>query len=211
MELSALTLRVLLLFFPGVLCAMIVETLTPRREHTPATFLTESFVFGISTYLLLSGTGAVLSWIAIGFGSGPLPSVTFFQALVDPSQQILWGEIAASAGAGVVLAGLVAALQNYKVLHRTARRFHISSKFGELDVWSHFLASPDIGWILVRDLDADRTYEGWLEAYSDSGDDAQLLLRDVRIYESAAGAELYRTKRVYLGRDKHVLVIETRE
>lgn len=211
MELSALTLRVLLLFFPGVLCAMIVESLTPHRERNVPTFLTESFVFGIGTYLLLAGARSGAARVAAAVGWPPPLPVTFFRALVDPAQQISWGEIATSAVAAIALSGAVSAFRNYNVLHRTARRLRVSSKFGDLDVWSHFLASPDVGWVSVRDLEADTTYEGWLDAYSDSGDDAQILLRDVRVYKSSMGAELYRMSRVYLARDKHVLVIETRE
>lgn len=211
MEFSALTLRVLLLFFPGVLCAMIVEALTPHRERTVPAFLTESFVFGIGTYLLLSASRSLVSYIAVAVGMPAPPPITFYQALVDPTQQISWDEIAMSAVAAVVLSGAISALRNHNVLHRTARRLHVSWKFGDLDVWSHFLNSPRIGWIAVRDIPADTTYEGWLDAYSDTGDDAQLLLSDVRVYRSSIGGELYRTQRVYLSRDKNALVIKTRE
>jgi hypothetical protein len=36
MEFSVLTLRVVLLFFPGVLCALVVYELTIQRERTTA-------------------------------------------------------------------------------------------------------------------------------------------------------------------------------
>ncbi|HEY0024198.1 MAG TPA: hypothetical protein VGB24_14880 [Longimicrobium sp.] len=44
MELSAFTLRIVLLFFPGVLCALLVDALIAHRERTPAQFLTNAFV-----------------------------------------------------------------------------------------------------------------------------------------------------------------------
>jgi hypothetical protein len=208
MELSVLTLRVVLLFFPGVLCALIVHALTIQRERTTPQFLTSAFVYGVSTYLLLAGLRAGCAALGKEFGLPAPPRVTFFAALTNERARIAWGEIGLSAVVALVLALLVSAAANHNLLHRMAERLGISRRFGEPDVWSHFLNSPEIRWIAVRNLSADVVYEGWVEAFSDTGQSPEIVLRDVNVYRNSSGTKLYDRSRVYLTPDKQSLVIE---
>lgn len=75
-------------------------------------------------------------------------------------------------------------------------------------MWGLLFNSPDLGWVTVRDLGHDLTYEGWVDAFSDTSASAELLLRDVRVFRSSSGAQLYETSRVYLARPSDTLVIE---
>lgn len=208
MELSVLTLRVVLLFFPGVLCALIVHALTIERQRTTAQFLTSAFVYGVSTYLLLAALRAGSAAVARVFGWPAPPRVRFFAALTDQQTKIAWGEIALSAVVAVVLAVLVCTALNNNVLHRLAERLGISRKHGEGDVWGYFFNSPEIRWVAVRDLATDTLYEGWVEAFSDTGASPELLLRGVSVSRSTTGSKLFDCERVYLARDKASLIIE---
>ena len=208
MELSTLTIRVLLLFFPGVICALLVDALTVHRERTAAQFLTHSFVLGLGSYLSLNLLRDVGLQIAHWAGwRRPLP-VTFFDALVNEKLRISWGEIALATLASVVLGIGVSAALNHQVIHTAANRLRISRKFGNLDVWGLLFNSRNIGWVVVRDLANDLTFRGWVDAYSDNGAAPELLLRDVTVFRSSTGDQLYGTERVYLARPSHSLVIE---
>ncbi len=44
MQISDLTLRVLLLFFPGVICCKLVDNLTTHQERTTPMFVVHSFI-----------------------------------------------------------------------------------------------------------------------------------------------------------------------
>lgn len=208
MELSALTLRVLLLFFPGVLCAMIVHALTAHRERTTAQFLTNAFVLGVSTYLLLAGVRTAADGCAQLAGWHRPPRITFFEVLTGESARLSWGEIALSAVVAVLLALLVSAALNHNLLHRAAVWLNVSRRFGEADVWGFFLNSPRVIWVAVRDLGTDTMYEGWVDAFSDTGTTPELLLRSVTVSRSSTGTKLYECERVYLARDKASLIIE---
>lgn len=208
MELSVLTLRVVLLFFPGVLCALVVHALTIHRERTTPQFLTSAFVYGVSTYLLLAGIrGAYAGAANLGEWRAP-PRVTFFTVLTNEKARIAWGEIGLSAIVALLLAFVVSAVANHNVLYRVAARLGISRRFGEPDVWSHFLNSPEIRWIAVRNLADDIIYEGFVQAYSDTGADPQLLLSDVSVYRASTGTKLHDRKRVYLTPRKESVIIE---
>lgn len=208
MELSALTLRVLLLFFPGVICALVLRALTNRRERATPEFLIDSFVLGVGTYLLLAGVRT--GWAVLARRAGwPLPpEVTFFEVLVNDGGRISWGEISLSAVVAVLLGGMLSAITNHHVLYRVSERLGISRKFGDPDVWSYFLNSPDILWVAVRDVATDTVYEGEVEAFSDTGTAPELLLRRVKVSRSSTDAKLYECDRVYLSRDRSSLVVE---
>ena len=208
MELSALTLRVLLLFFPGVICALIVRALTNRRERATPEFLIDSFVLGVGTYLLLAGirSGCAVFTRLVGWPSPP--EVTFFDVLINDGGRISWGEIFLSAVVAVLLGGMLSAIANHHGVHRVAERLGISRKFGDPDVWSYFLNSPDILWVAVRDVATDTVYEGEVEAFSDTGATPELLLRRVKVSRSSTDAKLYECDRVYLSRDRSSLVVE---
>lgn len=209
MELSALTLRVLLLFFPGVLCAMLVDALTVHRERTPVQFLTHSFVLGMGSYLLLNAVREFCATAAGLIGIRPPLPVTFFDALVNEKARIAWREIALAALLSVPLAGAVSAVLNHRLFHRLGRKVRLSKRFGDLDVWGFVFNSPRLGWIVVRDLGHGLTYQGWVEAFSDTAQPAELFLRDVTVFNSTTGAKLYEAARVYFARPIETLAIET--
>jgi len=50
MEISEFTLRLPLLFFPGIVCAYLVDALTIHRPRQPVFFLLQSFVLGLGSY-----------------------------------------------------------------------------------------------------------------------------------------------------------------
>jgi hypothetical protein len=208
MELSALTLRVVLLFFPGVVCALIVQALTNRRQRATPEFLIDSFVFGVGTYLLLAGVRSGWATLASHTGWMVPPRITFFDVLVNEKARISWGEIALSAGVAVLLAAAVSSIINHHLVFRAAERLGISRKIGDPDVWSFFLNSPDIHWVVVRDVETDTVYEGAVEAFSDTGDAPELLLRTVQVSRSSTDTKLYECDRVYLSRDRSSLIIE---
>jgi hypothetical protein len=207
-ELSSITLRVVLLFFPGVLCALVLHALTTHRERTTAQFLTSAFVLGVWTYLVLAASRSACAWIAAAAGWPSPPQVTFFDVLTNQAARISWGEIGLSAVLALLFAFALAAARNHNLLHRAAERLRISRQFGEVDVWGHFMNSPEVRWISVRDLAADRVYQGWLDAFSDSGTEPQLLLRDVEVYQNSTGTKLYERKRVYLAPSRNAVAIE---
>jgi hypothetical protein len=88
----------------------------------------------------------------------------------------------------------------------------ISRKFGDLDVWAHTFNSPDYTnrWVVVRDFANNLAFEGWVNAFSDTANDHELLLRDVVVYESSSSTRLYEVDSVYLSRKKSELTIEFR-
>lgn len=208
MELSTFTLRVVLLFFPGMLCALLVDSLTAHRERTPAQFLTSAFILGIGSYLLLYIGQAIGAGGAGLLGLPSPPNVSFFDTLLDDRKSLAAGEIGLTGIIAILLGGILSAAINHKIVHRAAQRLKISRAFGDLDVWGLMFNSPETTWVTVRDQEHQLTYFGWVEAFSDTCDKAEILLGQVEVFSATTGGKLYRADRVYLARPADALIIE---
>ncbi|MBV9109675.1 MAG: hypothetical protein JO306_09745 [Gemmatimonadetes bacterium] len=208
MELSSVTLRVLLLFFPGVVCAMFLDALTVHRERTPVEFLTHSFALGMGSYLALATARDLAAAAARTLRMREPLDVTFFDALLNDRVHIAWREIVVASIVGVVLTAAIAAILNRRVILRVARGLRVSRKTGGVDVWNFLFDSLTGQLVIVRDLSHDMTYFGVVEVFSETSQNAELLLRNVRVYENSTSKKLYTAERVYLARDLGALVVE---
>lgn len=208
MELSSVTIRVLLLFFPGVLCALVVDALTVHRERTPVQFLTHAFALGMGSYLSLALVRDAMAGVAGWLRLRQPVDVTFFDTLVNDRVRIAWGEIALAAGVGAVLSCVMAAAVNRRLLMRFACRLKLTQKLGEPAVWSFLLNSERGKSLIVRDISQDTTYVGTVEAFSETPDNAELFLKEVEVFQNSSAMKLYDAAYVYLARDVRGLVIE---
>lgn len=53
-------------------------------------------------------------------------------------------------------------------------------------------------------------YDGWVVAFSDDSKDAELLLRDVSVYQNSTGEPLYQVGMMYISRNREDIAIEIR-
>jgi hypothetical protein len=132
----------------------------------------------------------------------------FFKALSDVSKSIDFWEILKVSLLSIATGYLVTALINHKILNKIAKFLRVSKKFGDLDVWSFIMNSKNIEWVIIRDIEVNLMYEGWVELFSDSTEEDELLLRDVRVFENSSGRELYQTPGLYLPRKREKITIE---
>ena len=207
MEISEFFFKLLLLFFPGILCAYSVDHLTTHRPREWFFFLLQSFVFGLIAYFLY--------WLGLNLVHSLWPNkvtldMNFMHALVDSGVPFSFQEIAIVSVVGIALSCLIIVGSRFKMLNRFANRIGITNKFGELDVWGYMLNMKDVVWVTVRDHVNDVIYDGWIQAFSDDSQDAELLLRDVSLYKNSTGKRLYQVGAVYLSRNREDISIECR-
>ena len=69
MEATEFAVRLLLLFFPGVICAYIVDTLTIHKPRTQFLFVLNSLILGLTSYFVY---WAAL-WCVGQWSGGPRP------------------------------------------------------------------------------------------------------------------------------------------
>ncbi|MBM4056201.1 MAG: hypothetical protein FJ264_16335 [Planctomycetes bacterium] len=133
---------------------------------------------------------------------------SFLKVLIDKNATINFKEIVFVTILSIPIGFLFTFLLNYKVLFRVAHKLKISKKFGDLDVWSYIMNSKTPEWVVIRDIENDLMYEGWIEAFSDSTGVDELFLRDVKVYKNSTAEECYEIPGLYLPRKRENLIIE---
>jgi len=203
MQLSEFTLRIILLFIPGITCLTIIDRLTVHKELKLHQLLINSFVLGFFCYasyyliILIIGT---CSHISLQF--------SFFEALIDRNASLDFTEIILVIGWSVPMGFIFTFLIDRKVLHKVAHALRLSNKFGDADVWSYIMNSTMPEWVVIRDLENDLVYQGWIEAFSDSTGKDEIFIRDVMIYRNSTAEELYAIPGLYLSRKMENLIVE---
>lgn len=140
-----------LLFFPGIISALLVEKLVTTLTWSDFRFAPYSLVLGLSSYLLYAiGLAAIrCKWP---------PDVALLGALNGKSV-LSYEEIFVVTGiAPLVFA--VSFVLNHHWLNRIAKGLGVSKRFGDRDVWSYTFNSSDVTdyWVVVRDLNRDLAF-----------------------------------------------------
>jgi hypothetical protein len=207
MEITEFAFKLLILFFPGLICAYLIDQLTIHKPREAFFFLLQAFTLGLICYF---SYWFIVKSIVYFWPNAVNAEVTFLKALTNSSLSFSFKEIAIVSFISVILACLVSVASRHKFLNRTARRIGITKKFGELDVWGYLLNMEQVVWVTVRDHKNDLIYDGWVQAFSDDSKDAELLLRDVSIFKNSTAEKLYQVGVVYLSRKRDDITIECR-
>lgn len=206
MNISVFAFRLLLLFFPGIICSYIIDIFTVHKERTQFQFIINSFLFGLISYILFWGIIVILH----KYNFISTNTIVFFDSLNDMKHQIAYREIIYVCFISVIIGLIVTAIHTYKLHFKLLQKLKITRKFGELDVWGYLMNSPDIEWVTVRDNTNNLMYDGWVQAFSDNSKEAELLLGDVIVYTNDTGKYLYNIDSQYLALDRNNISIEIR-
>ena len=203
MQISDFTLRIILLFIPGIISFFIIDKLTVHKEFRIHQILINSFIIGFFCYSLYYFIIHVVEFcLSINL------EISFFEALIDRSVKLNFTEITFVAGLSVIIGFLFAFLINRRVLYVFSNKLRITNKFGKIDVWSYIMNSDILPWVVIRDKEHDLMYEGYIRIFSDSSEKDELFLCDVKVYKNSTAEELYEIPGLYLPAKRENLVVE---
>lgn len=206
MTMSGLLIRVILLILPGIVSWMLFRKLVGRVIRTKWEELCEIVIFSVIIYSVYAVVLKIFGWL------GWLDyTVTFFETVLDEKAVVAWYEILAASLIGVPVALVASYVHTNKLINKFGRLLRVTRKFGDQDVWDFFHnlpEKPEYEWVYVRDHKTNLVYFGCIYAYSDSEKEREMLLGDVDVYSNDEGEFLYKTKMLYLCRDRYDLTIE---
>lgn len=204
MEISGLTLKLIILLIPGVVAAIILERLTVHKPWDSFRFVLNAILLGAISYLLLQG----IIWSLNACGTKNwLPYPTVWESLdkeaILPYWNVGWACIVA-----IPLGLLVSIGDNNKWLIRFANRLGISDKYGDESLYYNFMGLEETVGVHVRNVGTGVTYTGTVRSFEDLGDTIEMVLDGARVYLTGGTDELYSTQRVYLSLQKAGVIIE---
>jgi hypothetical protein len=210
MEISALTLKLIILLTPGILATTIYKRLTIRhKEQSDFMFVVISIMFGMFSYLILQIINYLIS-LAKNICSKTIEEYETIKTFSDlsngnsiPYSEVIWACIIS-----IILGFLISKLDHSKLINTFARKWNISNKYGDENLYSYFLNSPDVNWVYVRVIENSLTYLGWVESFSETIENKEIVLNQVTVYDYPDSKKMYEIERIYLVFPKDKVIIE---
>lgn len=206
LEFSELTIKILLLFFPGIIVTLITDKLTEKDEEFSMKFFIKSFVYGLISYFtlyiivgIINNFLILLKNIICNCNTDVYQiKLNFLDCLMNGNKNINYIEIIVASLVSIFVSLVVSYIDNKNLIYKIANKLGISKKFGDLDVWAHiFNGLEKDTWLIIRDYDLGFMYVGWANAFSSNHKESELLLKDVIVYNNDTAEEMYKTDAIY--------------
>jgi hypothetical protein len=210
MDISTLTLKIIVLLFPGLIAALIYRRLTVKhKERSDYMFTLIGITQGVLSYLIVQALFFVWTFVLNVFSS----TYTAYEAIhafkdLSNGNVIPYGEIMLAGIISIVLGLVTAKISHDNLLNEFARKLGVSNKYGDENLYSNFLNDKDTAWIYVRDIPNKLIYFGAVESFSESSDFKELVLNEVTVLNFPDAEELYEVKKIYLCLPKDNIIIE---
>lgn len=176
MEITDFTMKLLILFIPGILGALLIEIMTIPKNKEWKRYLLYSYLISVISYSFY--------WIIV-------KESTFFSTLLISKGELNVYEIIWSSIIALIISTLISIIINKKLFYRLAIKLNLTDKFGNDDVWetTHNITPNKncVHWVVIRNIESNLIYEGQILLYSDSDTKREITLEFVRIYRDNAG------------------------
>lgn len=206
---NELLIVITLIFFPGIIAAIICDKITVHKQWTQFKYLLYSFILGISSYAFLQLIIYLYNFIAGCYTlNWEFYHLTIWDSLLNSNYSINKFELLFGTLASIVVAYLFAYIVNHKILNGLARKLRVSTKYGDENLFSYYLNTENIVWVYVRDIKNNLTYQGVVVAFSETGNKQEIVLSDVTVYRYEDSARLYDVPTMYLSEESDSFIIE---
>lgn len=205
-QIKELTLRVVFLGTPGIVCYFILSRLIGQIGKSSIEKFLLIFIFSAISYLLLGVVIAGKSFLL----NTPIESNILMN--VFDNAGVSYKDILFATLSSIALAYLLSYGYKFNVVNWVGQKIKATNKYGDEDVWHFFQNAPDRykndGWVIVRDHKHGLMYYGAVSVFSDSERDRELIISDVTVYDNDSGKKLYELDQIYICRNKDDLSIE---
>ena len=197
--------QLVVIFVPGIIWERIDAKYGRERATLQWDILRRTFVFGLVAYLVTFG----LFWCVSLRYEGWAFQLFDFKKDATFLDQKAFHQIAAASIVALVCAVSWLYAANYKLITRILQTIKATKRYGDEDVWEFMFNSgrAEVEYLHLRDFEKKVTYAGWVEAWSESERQRELVLRNVIVYDFD-GNTLFETPRIYLARKMDNVDIE---
>ncbi len=209
---NALAIAIAVVLFPGVIACLICDKIT---VHSPKwgsfKYSIYSFVFGVLSYVLLQALFSISHWVSVLLcfvKSSPPELLNVWTIVTKQTTSIDLSEVFFATLLAPVVASTASFIVNHKVINKIAQKLHISSKYGDENLFSFFLNAKEVDWVYVRDKSGELSYRGRIVSFSETDSMQEIVLSEVTVFEYETSEELYSVPLIYLSKPMGSFVIE---
>lgn len=198
MDISILTIRLVLLFIPGVVGTIINDMLVDVSKKSSSEFITSTILYGVFSYSILY----LLQ-----------DSCTLFDFISQNGWKFNPEELFFATGIAITVSIIVSLIDNKGCIYKFARWIGLTRKFGEETVFLSMLGETEVlkSYVTVRDIKNNLMYQGIVEKFANRDNNYELYLVDVVVYNNKTTQEYYRVDKLYIKSDFKDFTLETQK
>lgn len=223
MHIDIFLLKLLFLFFPGIIAYFVIELLTEFKSKNSLYHVLYIFVLGVLSYsithIFYLIINLILHIIKINIKTAVFSlhidltryniNTNFVHCLFSDKNDIIFSNIIVTTIVAILLGLLITYITQHGLIHKWVQKLGISNKFSDSTVWGYILNSKDLNqWVTVRDIKNNLMFQGWLSVFSAENKNNELFLTDVRVYKNTTAKFLYEVYGLYITRAENDITIE---
>lgn len=212
MEITELVWKLFLLLIPGIVASLMLDQISNRNKQPVFRFIIESALFGIAAFLIMEFFYSIYNLIIYCFSAKEKfvfgLNLTVWDSLFDGTKAINKIELLISYILSIPLGVLFGIIYSKRLINKVFKKLKLTNRYGDDDVWSHFLNHPTTQYIIVRDRHTKLSYYGLIHSFSDSKENREILLYDVEVYSTEEWKFQHNSSYVFLELDKSNYTIE---
>jgi hypothetical protein len=210
---NQLAIAVAIIMFPGVIAAVICDKIIvhqPKWNHFK--FGIYSFILGVTCYISLQGLNFILDFIFSKYFC--FPKVVWSQLEIwgfisDSKTKLKILEVFQATLLAIPIAYFASWVVNFKIFNKISQRLYISNKYGDENLFSFYLNAKEVGWVYIRDIENNLTYQGQVVSYSENDKIQEIVLSNVTVFSYSESEEYYSVPSIYLCKNMGSFIIET--
>lgn len=200
MEISEFTLKIIIILIPGAIAALIYERLTIHKKWSSFEFITMSILFGGISYLVAETFHNNLHFLN-------KDTLSDFWANL-PTKEIPFNAVISASVAALFVGLFATAIDHFKLVNKFGKLIRITNKYGDENLYSHFLNARTITEVYIRDKKNNLTYHGDIESFSETNEFKEIVLSDVKVYGYEDSEFYYHIAKLYLARHQDDFTME---
>jgi hypothetical protein len=202
MQITELVWNLFLILLPGVVSTLMLRYITTSKQYSIFEFVVYSAVLGIGVFVIMELFYSAFMILSSLYHKQSFPSwglnLSIWDNFFSGKKGFNKMEIFMSYMLAIPMGILWGLLITKRFLLNLFKKLKLTNRFGDDDIWSLYLNSPDTTWIYVRHKSNNITYYGLIKGYSESAEKREILLQEVIAYNSDTWDELYQSDFVYL-------------
>ena len=213
MNITDLVWNLFLILLPGVVSTLMLRYITTSKKYSIFEFAIYSAALGMGTLVIMELFYSLYSIIIAIFSSKYQVvwglNLSIWDNLTNGQKNLNKLELFISYLLAIPMGFVWGFLITKKTVIKIFQKWKLTDRYGDDDVWSFYLNSPNTDWVLVRDKKENLTYFGKVSVYSDSTEIREILLEDVIVYSTDTWEEQYQSNAVYLELNNFDFTIES--
>ncbi|HLX52866.1 MAG TPA: hypothetical protein VKR58_02940 [Aquella sp.] len=197
---TELTLKLIIILIPGALGAIIINRLTIHKDWSPFIYTLNAIIIGLFGYLMLQLTLSLITFLRNLCSCTchyEYKSLEIWNTISD-SKVIPYKEVLGASFFGIILGFLGAYLDYNGIINKLGKKLKISNKYGDENLFSHFLNDKETENVYIRSIKDNLTYRGSINSYSENDSVSEIVLDTVSVYNYTDSELLYEIDKIYL-------------